>query len=553
MKKLIFTLTALLFTTLITVAQNVPRDKVILEIGTGTWCQYCPGAVMGADDQIANGLDVAVVEYHYGDDYQNSYSLSRVNYYNITGYPTAWFDGVLSFVGGSTTESMYPQYLSRVNQRLGVTSPFTIDILGSHTCFQDFTADITVEKVGTNSSNNLRLQAVLTESHIPATWFGLDEINYVCRKMMPDQNGTPLSFSEGNTQEVTLNFTLDPTWKPDELELVVFVQDIATKEIFQGTKMSLLDFIPDYDFDASVTDIMDLPDGECLGVMQPTVNIKNLGAQQLTSLNINYYVNDGDPMNYEWTGALDYLSEEEVQLPAISFIVEDSNELVVESELPNGNQDECTSNDMSTANVDRSMFTPNTVNLLLRTDDHPEETTWEVKDAEGNVLYSGGPYSSSGQMIQETFDLPEEACHSFTIYDAGGNGFDTPGFYLLYYTSGGNITISQGFDFGSEVTAEFNTADPVGVHENFVKEDGVTVYPNPFSGNTTFSFVLAKSARASIKVYSLTGQEVTSTETGTLTAGAHYINLDGSALKAGMYLYKVLAGDKSYTGKLVVR
>ena len=105
-------------------------------------------------------------------------------------------------------------------------------------------------------------------------------------------------------------------------------------------------------------------------------------------------------MNYEWTGALDYLSEEEVQLPAISFIVEDSNELVVESELPNGNQDECTSNDMSTANVDRSMFTPNTVNLLLRTDDHPEETTWEVKDAEGNVLYSGGPYRRRAYSVQ---------------------------------------------------------------------------------------------------------------------------------------------------------
>ena len=34
------------------------RNMVILEIGTGTWCQYCPGASMGAHDLLANGKTV---------------------------------------------------------------------------------------------------------------------------------------------------------------------------------------------------------------------------------------------------------------------------------------------------------------------------------------------------------------------------------------------------------------------------------------------------------------------------------------------------------------
>ena len=43
MKKPLFVI-LLLIATSIVFGQQVDRDKVILEIGTGTWCGYCPGA-----------------------------------------------------------------------------------------------------------------------------------------------------------------------------------------------------------------------------------------------------------------------------------------------------------------------------------------------------------------------------------------------------------------------------------------------------------------------------------------------------------------------------
>jgi hypothetical protein len=553
MKRALLTVAAIALAAVFGVAQNVPRDKVIVEIGTGTWCQYCPGAAMGADDLIANGHPVAIIEYHNGDDYANTFSNSRNSYYNISGFPTAFFDGGLSVVGGSNTQSMYPQYSTRVNQRAAITSPFSLEVEGTHTCFTNFTANITIEKVGTNSSSNLRVHAVLTESHIEVSWFGLHEVNYVCRKMMPNQNGTTVSFSGGNTQTISVNFSLEPDYVPENCELVVFIQDNSTKEIFQGTKMSLLDFLPEYDFDATVHEVANLPEANCSGSLEPVITIKNLGGQPLFSLEISYSVNNGDPQTYSWTGALDYLAAEEVTLPAITFPVQDDNNLVVECSLPNGQTDECTSNDVSTVIVPRSAYTPNTVKLLLRTDVNPTETTWEVVNGNGEVVYSGGPYTTAGQTIQATFDLPDEACHYFRIYDAGGDGFTSQGFYLLYY--GTNTSISQvtGQNFGFEHTVEFNTTDPVGIDDPFQDNGGVSVYPNPFSGNTTFSFTLASAGNASVKVYSLTGQEVASVNAGFLTAGTHYLNLNGSALKAGMYLYKVVAGEGSFTGKIIVK
>ncbi len=73
MKKTLLAL-SLIIATFILFGQQVERDKVLLEIGTGTWCTYCPGAAMGADDLIANGHPVAVIEYHNGDNFANTYS-----------------------------------------------------------------------------------------------------------------------------------------------------------------------------------------------------------------------------------------------------------------------------------------------------------------------------------------------------------------------------------------------------------------------------------------------------------------------------------------------
>ena len=63
-------------------------NNPVLEFCTGTWCQYCPGAAMGADDLVTNHNRAAIVEYHNGDAYANTFSDARNTYYATTGYPT---------------------------------------------------------------------------------------------------------------------------------------------------------------------------------------------------------------------------------------------------------------------------------------------------------------------------------------------------------------------------------------------------------------------------------------------------------------------------------
>jgi hypothetical protein len=80
MKKLILMVGAIMASAVV-FPQAVQRNMVILEIATGTWCQYCPGAANGADQLITNGCAVAVIENHNGDAFANSFSNARNNYY----------------------------------------------------------------------------------------------------------------------------------------------------------------------------------------------------------------------------------------------------------------------------------------------------------------------------------------------------------------------------------------------------------------------------------------------------------------------------------------
>ncbi|MBE9481900.1 MAG: T9SS type A sorting domain-containing protein [Bacteroidetes bacterium] len=242
MKKLIFTL-VLASIALISFSQQVARDKVILEIATGTWCQYCPGAAMGADDLVANGHDVAVIEYHYSDPYANTASNYRNSYYSVSAYPTANFDGTLTYEGGSQTQSMYSQYLPLYNQRIVIPSSFIVDIYGENT---GLTYDITlvIEKVASTTSTNLTAQLVLTESEIAYSWWGMTECNFVERLMVPDHFGTSLDFSGGDEIILNLQFTMNTSWVTDHCELVAFVQDENSKEIMQGTKVALNNLQP---------------------------------------------------------------------------------------------------------------------------------------------------------------------------------------------------------------------------------------------------------------------------------------------------------------------
>jgi len=221
------------------------REMVVLEIGTGTWCQFCPGSQMGADDLVTNGGSVAVVEYHNGDSFTNSYSDARNAYYNITGFPTAVFDGVQYYIGGSNTESMYEEYLPIYEGRKEIMSAFSVDIFGDHSGL-DYNVLLKLNKLAAipPTWNNLVVHLTLTESDIPYSWQGQTEVDYCERLMIPDQNGTSVDLINNTSLDIPLSFSMDASWVTSKCQIASFIQNLDTKEILQGDKVWLTDLAP---------------------------------------------------------------------------------------------------------------------------------------------------------------------------------------------------------------------------------------------------------------------------------------------------------------------
>ncbi len=222
-------------------AQPVNRNMVIMEIATGTWCTYCPGAANGAHQLLNEGKNVAVIENHNGDPFANTFSNARNSYYAVPGYPTACFDGTASYSGGAAcpTGNIYNTYIGMYNTAIAKPSPVSLCFSGSNTG-DNYTIKVSVTKHSALVGNDLRLHVLLTESHIPQNWQGcMTECNEVTRLMVPSQNGTSMSFNSGDIQVFTLNFTKDASWNTANCELVVFLQDNNTKEIFNGKKSDL--------------------------------------------------------------------------------------------------------------------------------------------------------------------------------------------------------------------------------------------------------------------------------------------------------------------------
>ena len=192
-----------------------------------------------------NGCSVAVVEYHNGDSFTNTYSDARNTYYGISGFPTAVFDGVQYVVGGSNTQSMYDTYLPIYEGRKALMSAFSVDIFGSNAGL-DYDVIVKLNKMAAipPTWNNLVVHFTVTETDIPFNWQGQTEVDYCERLMVPDELGTTVDLINNTSIDVPLSFTMDASWVTANCQLAAFIQNLDTKEILQGDKVWISDLMP---------------------------------------------------------------------------------------------------------------------------------------------------------------------------------------------------------------------------------------------------------------------------------------------------------------------
>jgi hypothetical protein len=77
-------------------------------------------------------------------------------------------------------------------------------------------------------------------------------------------------------------------------------------------------------------------------------------------------------------------------------------------------------------------------------------------------------------------------------------------------------------------------------------------YPNPFNPRTTLSYALTESAFVSLKVFGVSGAEITTLVEKTQSAGYYSINFDAMNLSSGIYFYQLRIDGRVLTKKMLL-
>jgi len=147
-------------------------------------------------------------------------------------------------------------------------------------------------------------------------------------------------------------------------------------------------------------------------------------------------------------------------------------------------------------------------------------------------------------MIHYTFHISELGKKDSTISGISdtvlvfdGSSFFTGSNYYNWYVTAYD-------DYGSSTTTEVFTIHVSNVLS--IEDDGLSTsyelfqnYPNPFNPNTSIEFSLPKAVRVELSIYNVLGQQVAKLIEKKMPMGTHRINLNGSELASGIYIYVI--------------
>jgi hypothetical protein len=535
------------------VSTSPANKKVVLEEFTGIHCVYCPqGHAIAQAIQDNNPGNAFLINIHTGSfanpsggepDFRTPYGAAIAGQTGLVGYPAATvnrhnFPGKEQGAPGTTAMNRN-NWTSASTITLGEGSNVNVGV-EAEIDVQTNILTVHVEAYYTSNSpestNLLNVALLQNNTKGPQTGGGQGN-NYVHMhrlvEMITGQWGEVINTTTtGTFVDRTFTYTIPAMYNnvPVEIadmEVVAFITN-THQELPSGSGV-----YPEFtgitnNNDAYVRYIVDVPN-TCNDMLAPQVNIQNLGQDPLTSLAIEYTIN-GDVHTYNWTGNITALHNETIDLPEVAYTIQASNtlEVSVPNDDDNGNND-------ATVSFDEAVAGTGTVDMVLHTDGYGSEVRWNLKDADGNTLYSGGPYGNN-QTIEQRFTLPAN-CYAFSIIDTFGDG----GGSVTLTDAEGTVVFYTNGQYGSGKTEQFSSNGVLGVSQSEL--DAISLYPNPAS--TVLN--LKNAENATIQVYDVLGKMIFSQENISMDEQINVANL-----QTGTYFMKISKDNLVATKRFLI-
>lgn len=511
---------------------NKVTRKVLLEEGTNTSCGYCaqynPGIKQFMNMHPDSLVNVTYHVYWPGVNdpmYQaNTTQIAqRINYIGINAVPRVDIDGISKDVWPLTPTSLNNIY----NQRKSVQTNLDITVVDEMVGADSIKATITIDIMEELPSGNYKLRIYALDRKIVYDYApgnnGEKEFEYVFRRGYPNMTGTSIPLTVG-THEYTVTYEREAIWGSGLIYTMAFVQNDNTKEILN----------------ADMSNFYYAPQAAPLAAPQ------------------NNKVTESSSVVLSWKEAV---NANKYRLEVSE--TEDFAEFVHYTNLIIDN-----SYDLGDLGESSKLYWR--VKSFSDTDSALYSAVWNF------TTPLNKPYNLEGEHLSDRITLNWD---DFSEYETGFaiERAITQGIGIMFreldtvdanITSYEDLSISTSGIYYYRVKAINDISHStysdsvvydlkVGVEDSYPAELNFSMeqnFPNPFNPVTNISFTIPAERHnkdASLIVYDLLGNEVTTLYKGVITSGEHQVQFSPSNLTSGVYFYKLVSGEYSLTKKLV--
>lgn len=194
--------------------------------------------------------------------------------------------------------------------------------------------------------------------------------------------------------------------------------------------------------------------------------------------------------------------------------------------------------------------------------------------AQYTVTISGGPLiaagtniaASSGTLIpgaglkivngELTHTSPKTPVNGVVTFSFSYTATMTQGSVLLF--ANGNSVNMNGNNSGDQWNFAENKLITLGlpsdVNDKLIIDNFSLAqnFPNPFNPSTSISYTLGKKSFVSLKIYDITGKEISSLVNANQTEGKYSVNFNAAKLSSGIYFYSLKTDYFSETRKMIL-
>jgi Concanavalin A-like lectin/glucanases superfamily/Peptide-N-glycosidase F, C terminal len=279
---------------------------------------------------------------------------------------------------------------------------------------------------------------------------------------------------------------------------------------------------------------------------KPIVTIKNTGSASITTMVIEYWVNNHTPKeSFTWTGNLAFMETIDIPLPyndnlwgGVNGAV--GNVFFAEIKSVNTVVDGYVFNNKMKSDFDITGVVPSNFIVQFRTNNIGAESKYQIFDGNGTQIYIRDNMANA-TLYKDTFKLGL-GCYQLLVSDAGEDGLNWwanpnagAGFCNLKKGNGSALKTFNA-DFGKSFIYNFTIDYPL-KFENIFKENAINVVPNP--AHHLFELQGTNLQIASIKMYNQVGQLMAIT----LKKYNDKIMVDATNLPSGNYTISIIMND----------